>query len=88
MFYKSHKNNSETNKKKYLEDIVILRLVLIFLLIWNHAFAPYSGKWNAIPNIEQIQTYKWLVLVVYHMRIQALIFISGYLYVRWNVDVL
>ena len=79
MFYKSHKNNSETNKKKYLEDIVILRLVLIFLLIWNHAFAPYSGKWNAIPNIEQIQTYKWLVLVVYHMRIQALIFISGYL---------
>lgn len=73
------KSDSSAPKKKYLEDIVLLRLLLIFLLIWNHAFAPYSGKWDAIPNIENIAVYKWLVLIVYHMRIQALIFISGYL---------
>lgn len=65
--------------KKYLEDIVLLRLLLIFLLIWNHAFAPYSGHWSPISNMENITAYKWLVLIVYPMRIQALIFISGYL---------
>ena len=71
--------NQSAPKNRYLEDIVILRLLLIFLLIWNHAFAPYSGKWDAIPNIEVVPVYKWFVLIVYHMRIQALIFISGYL---------
>ena len=66
-------------KKKYLEDVAILRLLLIFLLIWNHAFAPYVGHWEPLSIQSNIVGYKWLVLIVYHMRIQALIFISGYL---------
>lgn len=66
-------------KKKYLEDVVLLRLSLIFLLIWNHAFAPYSGHWRSIDGINDIPTYYWFGQVIYYMRIQALIFISGYL---------
>lgn len=65
--------------KKYLEDIAILRLLLIFLLIWNHAFAPFADHWDAVALQTDVQAYKWMVLIVYHMRIQALIFISGYL---------
>ncbi len=65
--------------KKYLEDVVLLRLLLIFLLVWNHAFAPFSGKWEALYEPDSVPAYKWFVLAVYHMRIQALIFVSGYL---------
>lgn len=71
--------NPRDTRKKYLEDVVILRLLLIFLLIWNHAFAPWAGHWTPLHNQEDIPLYRWLVLLAYNMQFQGLIFISGYL---------
>ena len=34
------------NKKQVYNDIVIVRLGLIILLVFFHAFAIYGGAWN------------------------------------------
>lgn len=65
--------------KKYLEDVVYLRLILIFLLIWTHAFSPYTGAWQRIQGVEEIPSYYWIGFFIHYMRMQALVFISGYL---------
>jgi len=69
-------------KKKFLGDVVILRLILIFFLIWNHSFAPYvgeGGSWSYFEGFPDIPLYKWFAIATHYMRFQTLIFISGYL---------
>lgn len=35
------------NKKNYFVDVVIIRLSLIFLLVFYHSFAIYSRNWSS-----------------------------------------
>ena len=67
------------NGKKMLTDVVILRLTLIFLLIWTHLFAPFNGSWGVIPGLETLTYPKWIVSFVSAARMPGLIFVSGYL---------
>ena len=43
------------NKKNYFVDVVIIRLSLIFLLVFYHSFAIYSRNWSSpfsfVPDI-------------------------------------
>ncbi len=66
-------------KKQMLEDVVILRLLLIFLLVWYHAFCPFTGAWSAIDGYPDSTFYYWCGKSLTLVRIQTLIFISGYL---------
>lgn len=63
-----------------LADVVIMRIGLIFLLIGTHAFAPYSGSWDALPNMGNGIFYKYLSPFTHFISMPALIFISGYLF--------
>lgn len=44
------------NKKNYFVDVVIIRLSLIFLLVFYHSFAIYSRNWSSpfsfVPDIS------------------------------------
>lgn len=56
------------NKKNYLVDVVIIRLSLIFLLVFYHSFAIYSRNWSSpfsfVPDISYILLavcmYAWI----------------------------
>lgn len=69
---------TEYNGKQMLKDVVVLRLTLIFLLVWTHVFAPFNGSWTPIEGVNL--TYpKWIVQSISAARMPGLVFISGYL---------
>lgn len=63
-----------------LADVVIMRIGLIFLLIGTHSFAPYSGSWDVLPDMEDGVFYKYISPFTHFISMPALIFISGYLF--------
>lgn len=69
-----------------LADVVIMRIGLIFLLIGTHAFAPYSGSWDVLPNMGNGIFYKYISPFTHFISMPALIFISGYLFGHsWHI---
>lgn len=68
------------NRKTLLENVVIIRLVLILLLVFYHAFAPYSGRWDAITGFPEIPLYRWLDKFSYAFLLEMFVFISGYVF--------
>lgn len=68
-------------KKKYLFDVVLIRLVLIFFLVFYHAFCPFTGAWDAFDDqFYNIEIYKWLGLLTHNFRLESMVFISGLLF--------
>lgn len=52
------------NKKNYFVDVVIIRLSLIFLLVFYHSFAIYSRNWSSpfsfIYILLAVCMYTWI----------------------------
>lgn len=66
--------------KKYLPEVVFIRLLLIVLLVLYHSFALYCGGWEPLPNQEMIPAYWWIGKAAYSFMLPAFVFISGYVY--------
>ena len=68
-------------KKRILFDVVLIRLVLIFFLVFYHAFCPFMGAWDAFNNqLYNVEFYKWLGLLTHNFRLESMVFISGLLF--------
>lgn len=75
----------EFGEKKLLADVVAMRLVLIFLLIGTHAFAPYSGSWETLSNPSSVIFYQHISGFTHYISMPAFVFVSGYLFgYSWN----
>lgn len=63
-------------------DVVLIRLTLIFFLVFYHAFCPFTGAWIAPPceDFHTIEVYKWLGLLTHNFRLESMVFISGLLF--------
>lgn len=57
-----------------------MRPILLVLLVAYHAFAPYCGAWSLPENIEPNVAYKWLALLCRAFRLEAFVFVSGYVF--------
>lgn len=75
-------------QKKFLMDVVAIRLSLIFLLVVYHALCIYTGAWDSpfIPAID-IPIYNWLGTFIHLSQLESMVFISGlllgyYAYIR------
>lgn len=66
-------------EKKVLEDVVVIRLLLILLLVLYHAFAIFYGAWEKPPGVSDIQAYWWVASFSYAFMLEAFVFISGYI---------
>lgn len=65
-------------KKKYLMDIVLIRLVLIGLLILYHSLCIYTGAWDVpYEPFESNAVYDWIGSFSHNFRLEAMVFISG-----------
>lgn len=67
-------------RKQQLDNIVIIRPILVVLLVFYHAFAPYSGAWESIEDYPAIRTYWWLDRLSYAFMLEMFVFISGYVF--------
>lgn len=79
------------NKRpKTLQEICLLRLLLIVLLVLYHAFAPFYGSWTALPGQNEMDgmtagAYKWIGMGAYAFMLETFTFISGYIF-GYQVD--
>lgn len=67
-------------KQNILNNVAIIRPLLILLLVFYHAFAPYSGGWLPIEGFPEIKAYWWLDKLSYFFMLEMFVFISGYLF--------
>lgn len=68
------------NENKLLTNVVVIRPILIVLLVFYHAFAPFSGAWEPIGGYPMIRTYWWLDKLSYAFMLEMFVFVSGYVF--------
>ena len=71
------KNKSRNNNILY--EVVPIRLVLIVLLVFYHAFAIFSGIWSPIAGYPEIPLYDIIDKLSYTCLLETFVFISGYI---------
>lgn len=71
--------NSNIHQENRLDEVVIIRLILIVLLVLYHSFAIYSGGWEPIEGFPEIKAYWWLGKFSYAFFLETFVFISGYI---------
>lgn len=70
----------EEKKKIRLDEVTLIRPVLIVLLVFYHAFAIYSGAWAPIEGFPEVPVYWWLDKLSYAFMLEMFVFISGYVF--------
>ena len=70
----------KNNKTAFLSEVAIIRPILIFLLVFYHAFAIYSGAWAPIKGYPEVPAYWWLDKLSYAFMLEMFVFISGYVF--------
>ena len=70
------------SKKTYLYDIAFIRILLIFLLVLYHSFAPFCGTWDQIKgvNTSDYSLYYWIGWLTHGFQLETMTFISGLLF--------
>lgn len=61
-----------------MNDVVVMRVILVALLILYHSFAPFSGNWDPIYSFDS-PVYFWIGKFGYSFFLEAFVFISGLL---------
>ena len=69
----------KTHYSHRLYEVDIIRLVLIFLLVFYHSFAPFSGAWEPIEGFPEVRAYMWLDKLSYAFMLESFVYISGYI---------
>lgn len=65
--------------KDYLYEVIPIRLFLIVLLVFYHAFCIFSGAWSPILGYPEIPLYSILDKLSYACLLETFVFISGYI---------
>lgn len=72
-------NISLKPEQNILYEIIPIRLFLIVLLVFYHAFAIFSGAWKPIYYYPEIKIYNVLDQLSYACLLETFVFISGYI---------
>lgn len=72
--YMDKRNSTPCN---IMYEVIPIRLFLIVNLVFYHAFAIFSGSWDAINGYPDIHTYNILDKLSYSVLLEAFVFISG-----------
>lgn len=67
-------------QKNLLGEIVIIRPILILSIVVGHAFAIYSGAWEAPEDVVHVNLYEKLNPLFINFQLAAFVFVSGYLF--------
>ena len=64
--------------QQFLYEVVPIRLFLIVMLVFYHAFAIFTGAWKPIAGYPEIPGYTLLGNLSYACLLETFVFISGY----------
>jgi len=79
-----------------LQEVCLLRLLLIVLLVLYHSFAPFCGAWKPLETESTFShLYYWIGKTSYSFMLETFTFVSGYVfgyqiikrgkqYITWN----
>lgn len=68
-------------KRKTLNEVCLLRLLLIVLLVLYHAFAPWCNGWREVPGAMNVPcAYRWIGWSAYSFMLECFTFISGWVF--------
>ena len=65
---------------KQLNEINILRPIIIVLLVFYHSFIIYSNGWPKVEGIDDFVVYQWIAKISYACMLETFTFVSGYLF--------
>ena len=65
---------------KRLDEIALMRPILIILVVLYHAMAIHTGNWSLPEGTVQIGLYAAVGRIAYIFMLESFVFISGYLY--------
>lgn len=66
--------------QQFLYEVVPIRLFLIVMLVFYHAFAIFTGAWKPIAGYPEIPGYALLGNLSYACLLETFVFISGYIF--------
>ncbi len=66
--------------KKLLQEVNIIRPIVIALLVFVHSFAIFGGSWEMPYGVEDIKLYQYLPFIISGFRIETIAFIAGYVF--------
>ena len=70
----------QSKSKKQLQDVMIMRPIVIILLVFMHSFTMYTGgAWPLPKGIHNVGAYNWLTQLTFSFMLETFVFISGYL---------
>ena len=74
--------NTSQTKSLALQDVAIIRPIIIFLLVVLHSFTIYGGStsWILPEGIRPIPVYSWMVKLISGFRIETIAFVAGYVF--------
>lgn len=72
-------SSNTSNNKQLLYEVVVIRLFLIVMLVFYHAFAIFSGGWAPIEDYPEIPVYDLMDKLSYACLLETFVFISGYI---------
>lgn len=58
----------------------VIRLLLIVLVVFYHAFIVYQGGWVSVAYSPEIKAYWWLDKLSYSFMLEMFVFVSGFVY--------
>ena len=68
------------NDKKLLE-VSIIRSIAITLLVVMHSFTIFAGGgWPKPDGVENVELYEYIVAFINGFQMEALVFVSGYIF--------
>ena len=73
-------SDNKANQNKLIQEVVVIRPILIVLLVFYHAFAIYSGAWAPIEGLLEVPAYWWLDKLSYAFMLEMFVFISGFVF--------
>ena len=68
------------NNQRFLYEVVPIRLFLIVMLVFYHAFAIFTGAWESIAGYPEIPSYALLGNLSHACLLETFVFISGYVF--------
>lgn len=67
-------------QNKILQDVMIMRPIVIVMLVFMHSFTMFTGgTWKLPDGIHNVTAYDWLAKITFSFLLETFIFISGYL---------
>jgi len=69
-----------------LDDVSLIRPILILLLVVMHSFTMYAGSWKMPEGIENIRAYFWIAKFTFSFMLEMFVLISGYLFAYQTLD--